>query len=195
MPFASRAGEKLEHALKAFGIDPAGWVCADLGCSTGGFTDCLLQHGAARVYAVDTGYGVLDYNLRKDPRVIVMERTNAMHVSLPEPVQLVTIDVSWTRQRNILPHARELVSPGGRGRIITLIKPHYEADPALLHGRGGVLPDEHVPAVIEEVSRQISQLGLAIAGTTTSPIRGSKGNREVLALLMRADESPSPPTG
>src|SRR5436309_2115272 len=101
MPFVSRAGQKLDHALDVFKIDVAGLTCADLGCNVGGFVDCLLQRGAAKVYAVDTGYGVLDWKLRKDARVIVMERTNAMHVALPERVTLVTIDVAWTRQQYI----------------------------------------------------------------------------------------------
>src|SRR5437762_12897685 len=108
MAFVSRAGQKLEHALTSFAIDVKGLTCADLGCSTGGFTDCLLQRGAAKVYAVDTGYGVLDWKLRKDARVVVMERTNAMHVMLPEPVDLVTIDVAGTRPRLILPDAARL---------------------------------------------------------------------------------------
>src|SRR5215213_1612736 len=112
-PFVSRAGQKLDHALATFGVDVTGFVCADLGSNTGGFVDCLLQRGADRVYAVDTGYGVLAWRLRKDPRVVVMERTNAMHVRLPEPVDLVTIDVAWTRQRHILPAARRLVGAGG----------------------------------------------------------------------------------
>src|SRR3954468_11369044 len=128
MAFVSRAGQKLEHALASFGIDVRDRVCADLGCSAGGFTDCLLQRGAKKIYAVETGYGVLDWKLRKDPRVVVMERTNAMHVTLPEPVRLVTIDVAWTRQRHILPAARKLLS--GDGCVVTLVKPHYEADPA-----------------------------------------------------------------
>src|ERR1700690_3710153 len=106
--YVSRAGQKLEHALRSFAIDPTGKICADLGCSTGGFTDCLLQHGASKVYAVDTGYGVLDWKLRKDSRVVVMERVNAMHVQLPELVDVVSIDVAWTRQRRILPSARKL---------------------------------------------------------------------------------------
>src|SRR5437773_5100228 len=135
MAFVSRAGQKLEHALTSFGIDVKGLTCADLGCSTGGFTDCLLQHGAAKVYAIDTGYGVLDWKLRKDPRVVVMERTNAMHVELPELVDLVTIDVAWTKQRIILPAAARALS--STGAVVTLIKPHYEAEPKML--RGGVL--------------------------------------------------------
>src|SRR3954467_13549113 len=125
MAFVSRAGRKLEHALASYAIDVSGLICADLGCSTGGFTDCLLQRGAAKVYAVETGYGVLDWKLRKDPRVVVMERTNAMHVTLPEPVAFITIDVAWTRQKHILPAARRLISDGGR--VVALVKPHYES--------------------------------------------------------------------
>ncbi len=125
MAFVSRAGQKLDHALSTFKINIADCICADLGCSTGGFTDCLLQRGAKKVYAVDTGYGVLDWKLRNDPRVVVMERTNAMHVELPEPVDVVTIDVAWTKQRNILPSARQIVAADAN--IVTFIKPHYEA--------------------------------------------------------------------
>src|SRR5580658_2270693 len=116
--FVSRAGAKLDHAVTAFSIAIEGKICADLGCSTGGFTDCLLQRGAAKVFSVDTGYGVLDWKLRNDPRVVVMERTNAMHVRLPEPVDLITIDVGWTRQRHILPSAGRLLAPGGS--VVTL---------------------------------------------------------------------------
>src|SRR5690349_10406174 len=130
MSFVSRAGLKLDHALAVFGIDVADLICCDFGSNTGGFVDCLLQRGAAKVYAVDTGYGVLEWKLRKDPRVVVMERTNAMHVTLPEPVALVTIDVAWTKQRNILPSARRILTPAGR--VVTLIKPHYEAEPGML---------------------------------------------------------------
>jgi 23S rRNA (cytidine1920-2'-O)/16S rRNA (cytidine1409-2'-O)-methyltransferase len=128
--FASRAGQKLEHALATFAIDVAGKTCADLGSNTGGFTDCMLKRGASKVYAIDTGYGVLDWKLRKDPRVVVMERTNAMHAVLPEPVSIVTIDVAWTKQQHILPAARRMVSDDGD--VISLIKPHYEAQPAQL---------------------------------------------------------------
>src|SRR5436305_1493020 len=111
--FVSRAGQKLEHALVNFGIDVSGWVCADLGSNVGGFVDCLLQSGAKKVYAIDTGYGALEWKLRKDPRVVVMERTNAMHVKLPEPVKLVSIDVAWTKQKNILPAARRMIDDDG----------------------------------------------------------------------------------
>src|SRR3954454_22275112 len=129
-PFASRAGLKLDHALTHFQVDVAGCVCADLGSNAGGFVDCLLRRGAEKVYAIDTGYGVLEWKLRKDPRVVVMERTNAMHAVLPEAVSRVTIDVAWTKQRHILPAARRMVSDDGL--VVTLIKPHYEADPSRL---------------------------------------------------------------
>ena len=177
--FVSRAGSKLDHALTAFSVAVRGKSCADLGCSTGGFTDCLLQRGAVRVFAVDTGYGVLDWKLRKDPRVVVMERTNAMHVRLPEPVELVTIDVGWTRQRNILPSARRLLAPGGS--VVTLIKPHYEADPSLL--RKGILPEQTVDEIVQTVKAEAKQAGWIWIDSVRSPIRGAGGNVEVLAKL------------
>ncbi len=177
--FASRAGQKLAHALRSFGIDVTGKTCADLGCSTGGFTDCLLQSGAAKVYAVDTGYGVLDWKLRKDPRVIVMERTNAMHVHLDEPVDWVTIDVAWTRQRRILPAAKRLLAKNGR--VITLVKPHYEADAAIL--RGGVLPTDRLDEVLAAVAVDVQAAGFSVVQTIPSPIKGATGNTEVLWLL------------
>jgi 23S rRNA (cytidine1920-2'-O)/16S rRNA (cytidine1409-2'-O)-methyltransferase len=177
--FASRGGEKLDHAMRAFNVSVDGLVCADFGSNTGGFVDCLLQRGAATVYAIDTGYGVLDWKLRNDPRVIVMERTNAIHVQLPDPIQLVTIDVAWTKQRIILPAARRVLAAGGS--VVTLIKPHYEAEPKLL--RGGVLPGESLPPVVEIVKRDIAAAGFSIAAITDSPIRGAKGNAELLAHL------------
>jgi 23S rRNA (cytidine1920-2'-O)/16S rRNA (cytidine1409-2'-O)-methyltransferase len=112
--FVSRAGQKLSAALDRFGVDPKGLICADLGSNVGGFTDCLLQRGATKVFAVETGYGVLDYKLRKDSRVVVMERVNALHVTLPELMDLVVIDLGWTPQKHILPHARELIKAEGR---------------------------------------------------------------------------------
>ncbi len=184
-PFVSRAGQKLDHALSAFELDVRGMTCADLGCNTGGFVDCLLQRGAAKVYAVDTGYGALDYKLRKDPRVVVMERTNAMHVVLPEVMNLVTIDVAWTRQKHILPSAARLIRPDGR--IITLIKPHYEADRALL--RQGVLPEAALDEVVDRVKRDIAASGLRIESQTNSPIKGAKGNRELLFQLLAMPRS------
>ena len=115
----------INFALTQFGMDVRGLVCADLGSNVGGFVDCLLQRGAGKVYSVDTSYGTLAWKLRKDPRVVVLERTNAMHVTLPEPVDFVTIDVGWTRQEKILPAAARMLKPGGR--VVTLIKPKAEA--------------------------------------------------------------------
>lgn len=179
--FVSRGGLKLDHALTAFAVDVAGLVCADLGCSTGGFTDCLLKRGAAKVYAVDTGYGVLDYTLRKDARVVVRERSNAMHVELPERVDFVTIDASWTRQHKLLPNVAKLLKPGGR--VVTLVKPHYETDGKAL--RKGVLPAELVDGVVETVRERIVACGFIVDAITPSPILGGQGNVEVLALLHR----------
>jgi 23S rRNA (cytidine1920-2'-O)/16S rRNA (cytidine1409-2'-O)-methyltransferase len=177
--FVSRAGEKLDHALTTFGLDVTGFICADFGANAGGFTDCLLGRGASKVYAIDTGYGALEWKLRNDPRVVVMERSNAMHVSLPEPVDLVTIDVAWTKQRHILPAARRVLKPVGA--VITLIKPHYEADPKLLIN--GVLPREMLESIIEQVKGNILESGFNVTDTVVSPIQGAKGNSEVLALL------------
>jgi len=187
MSFVSRAGLKLDHALTAFGLDVSGRTCADLGSNAGGFVDCLLQRGAARVYAIDTGYGALDWKLRNDPRVVVMERTNAMHASLPEKVGLVTIDVAWTRQRYILPAARRMV--GDAGDVVTLIKPHYEADAAQL--RGGVLPEEVVESIVRAVRLDIAAAGLELIALVTSPIKGAKGNVEVLAHLRPRSPLPA----
>ena len=177
--FVSRAGQKLDHALSAFALPVAGLTCADLGCSTGGFTDCLLHRGAARVYAVDTGYGVLDWKLRRDARVVVMERTNAMHVTLPEPAAVVTIDVAWTRQRHILPAARRVLAAGGS--VVTLVKPHYEAAAADL--RKGILPTDLIPDILNAVRADAAAAGFDVVATVESPIKGAKGNTEVLALL------------
>jgi 23S rRNA (cytidine1920-2'-O)/16S rRNA (cytidine1409-2'-O)-methyltransferase len=179
--FVSRAGHKLDHALLTFDLSVADRTCADLGCNAGGFTDCLLQRGAARVFAVDTGYGMFDYKLRRDPRVVVMERTNAMHVMLPQPIDVVVIDVAWTRQRHILPSARSMLTAGGR--IVTLVKPHYEADPNLLVR--GVLPSECLDQVRNMVVADIQSLGLRVDAQTMSPIEGAQGNAELLMLLTQ----------
>ena len=190
--FVSRAGQKLEHALETFAIDPAGWICADLGSNVGGFVDCLLQRGAAKVYSIDTGYGVLAWKLRKDPRVIVMERTNAMHATIPEAVRLVTIDVAWTKQKHILPAARRML--GRDGICISLIKPHYEADAKLL--KGGVLSPEHVESVIASLKPDFSQTGFELVQIARSPILGARGNAESLALLRPISKAPPhPPPG
>ncbi|MDD4889175.1 MAG: SAM-dependent methyltransferase [Phycisphaerae bacterium] len=184
--FVSRGGDKLAAALDAFAISPAGWACADFGCNVGGFVDCLLKRGAVRVYAIDTGYGALDYRLRKDPRVVVMERTNALHAQLPEPVQLVTIDVAWTKQELILPAAARALAPGGC--VITLVKPAYELGPAAL--RGGRLADDKAAEVLARLRERVAELapatGLAWAADVPSPVRTAKDNPEFLALLRKA---------
>lgn len=180
--FVSRAGQKLDHALSAFNIDVKELVCADLGSNTGGFVDCLLQRGAAKVYAIDTGYGALEWKLRKDPRVVVMERTNAMHATLSELVSFISIDVAWTKQKHILPAARRMLGPNGQ--VVTLIKPHYEAPATLL--RKGVLPAENLDAVVDAVKSDIAAAGFDIVGVTTSPIKGARGNTELLAYLRPA---------
>jgi len=177
--YVSRAGEKLHAALERFEIDPSGWVAADLGSHVGGFVDCLLKHGAARVHAVEPGYGVLAYTLRKDGRVVVHERTNALHFACPELCDLVTIDVGWTPQRLILPAARRMLRAGGA--IISLVKPHYEAAREQL--RDGVLMTEHLAAVLEACRGAAAGAGLAIEGEQESPLRGHGGNVEFLWLL------------
>lgn len=180
--YVSRAGAKLAHALSEFRLSPHGWTCADLGCSTGGFVDCLLRNGAARVYAVDRGYGVLAYQLRRDPRVVVMERTDALQLRLPEPVRLVTIDAGWTRQRLVLPAALRLLAADGV--IVSLVKPHYEADPSLL--RNGVLPDGSADEILRGARAMLAEIGLSILAEVESPIRGRAGNREFLWQLRPA---------
>lgn len=180
--YASRGGIKLARALDHFEIDPTGWTCADLGSNVGGFVDCLLRRGAERVYAIDTAYGVLDWSIRRDDRVVVMERTNALDVVLDEPVELVTIDVAWTRQHLVLPRAIDLVGPAGL--VISLVKPHYEADKRDL--RNGVLPDELVDPTVAAVLDRLESLGLRTLAKVESPIRGDGGNREILALLREA---------
>ncbi len=187
--YVSRAGVKLEHALREFGVDVTGLVCADFGCNVGGFTDCLLQHGAVKVYAIDTGYGVLDYRLRTDPRVIVMERTNVLHALTPEDhppservgfegVDLVTIDVGWTRQQHAIPAAVKWLAPGGW--IITLVKPQYEleADEKKSWLVEGTLAEERAEEVLKRALAQLPQLGVEVLASTTSPIRGAKSGRK-----------------
>ena len=182
MKFASRAGEKLEHAIREFKISVKGLVCADFGSSTGGFVDCLLQNGAEKVYAVETGYGVLDWKLRNDNRVVVMERINAMHVDLPEKVDFITIDTSWTRLENIIPSALKNLKPAGK--IITLLKPHYEVESKML--RKGKLQEELIPNVLGLVKNNLGEIDVEIIGETESPLVGQKGgNKEYLLYLKR----------
>lgn len=170
-PFVSRGGIKLQHALDTFSIEVRGKTCADLGCSTGGFTDCLLHNGARHVYAVDTAKNILEWKLRTDPRVTLMESTNALHATLPEPVDIVTIDVSWTKQKLIIPHAYTLLRE--TGDIITLVKPHYEAPKNML--TKGTLEEQFIPQVLEDVREEIQKNDVIVREYTESPIRGAKG--------------------
>jgi 23S rRNA (cytidine1920-2'-O)/16S rRNA (cytidine1409-2'-O)-methyltransferase len=181
--FASRGGEKLEAALNAFPIHLASYVCADVGASTGGFTDCLLQHGAVRVYAIDVGHGILDWKLRQDSRVIVMESTNARHIEhLPEPVHLVTIDASFISLKVLLPVVRGWLS--GPGEVIALIKPQFEAGKAQAARARGVIRDPEIHRkVLLDVLSFSQGAGYEPKAIIRSPLLGPKGNTEFLAYL------------
>jgi 23S rRNA (cytidine1920-2'-O)/16S rRNA (cytidine1409-2'-O)-methyltransferase len=199
-PFVSRAGVKIEHALDEFDLDVSGLVCADFGCNVGGFTDCLLQRGAGKVFALDTGYGTLAWKLRSDDRVVVMERTNALHADPPEGgVDLVTIDLAWTPQRHAIPVALKWLHdasaeavPGPA--IITLIKPHYElvGDEKKVLLRDGALEPADAETVLRRVLDAMDGLGATVVAHTKSPLTGRKssaskkgaGNVEYLALLV-----------
>jgi 23S rRNA (cytidine1920-2'-O)/16S rRNA (cytidine1409-2'-O)-methyltransferase len=183
-PYVSRGGVKLAGALDAFALDPDGLVAADLGASTGGFTDCLLQRGAARVYAIDVGYGQLHSKLRADPRVIVMERTNARHLEvLPEPIELVVIDASFISLEKLLPAAIALLT--SNGVIIAMVKPQFEVEPKL--APKGVVRDEEVRvAAIDRVSRAASALGMRERARADSVLAGPEGNRESFLYLVRS---------
>jgi 23S rRNA (cytidine1920-2'-O)/16S rRNA (cytidine1409-2'-O)-methyltransferase len=190
--YISRGGDKLAAALDAFPIPVQGATCADLGSHIGGFVDCLLQRGAKKVYSVDTSYGTLAWRLRKDPRVKVLERTNAMHVALPEPVDLVTIDVAWTPQARVLPNVHRLIHQD-TGHVVSLIKPHYEAPRELL--ADGVLREVEVDAILHHVHEQIREAHFEIRAMIESPLRGHGGNREFLAHLIPYGSFPSQSTG
>ena len=180
--YVSRGGLKLEAALLAFAVDVAAFDCVDFGSHAGGFVDCLLQHGAGRVFAVDPGYGVLDFRLRKDPRVVVCERTNALRFNCPAPCDLATIDVGWTPQRLILPVARRALKPSGS--VISLVKPQYEADPSDLEA--GIVPPDRLPTILARCRTEATEAGWDIQGEIESPIRGHGGNAEWLWLLRPA---------
>ena len=185
-PWVSRGGFKLDKALRAFGIDPAGSVCIDCGASTGGFTDVLLQNGAARVYAVDVGYGQLAWKLRTDERVVVMERTNARSLApemFPELMDLAVMDLSFISIRLILPAVHALLKPDGQ--CVCLIKPQFEAGRADV-GKKGVVRDRAVhERVLREMSAFFPTAGYTLAGLDYSPIRGPEGNIEYLAWLKK----------
>ncbi|MFW5719421.1 MAG: SAM-dependent methyltransferase [Candidatus Dojkabacteria bacterium] len=179
-PFVSRAGQKLAHGLKEFCVEVRDLVVADFGCSTGGFTDCLLQNGAAKVYAVDTAYGELAYKLRIDPRVVVLERNNAMHVQLPEKVDIITVDTSWTRQGKVMPNVITQIKDGGQ--VISLVKPHYEATRAELFK--GVAKPESIPDILDRVEKYFMSIGLQVLARTKSPIEGKRGGNEEWVYLL-----------
>lgn len=180
--FVSRGGVKLQAAIDQFHINPSGKVVLDVGSSTGGFVDCLLQNGASKVYALDTAYGELAWKLRNDPRVVVMERTNILHLqSLPEQMDLITIDAGWTKLELILPVVKQFLKPGGR--IIALLKPHYEGEKKNLVK--GVLPEGEAERVKGEVILKIRDLVYTIHDSIDSPILGGAGNREFLLLITQ----------
>ena len=188
LKYVSRGGLKLEFALRRLGVSASSLVAADLGCHRGGFTDCLLQHGASRVHAVDTGYGILDWKLRTDPRVVTHERANLLHWRSPEPLDLAVIDAGWTPQRLSLPVALRLVKP--EGVILTLVKPQYEAERSEL--LRGVLPRERLPAVTEKVRENLKPLGCAWE-EAESPVLGSGGNVEYWWLTRSVEKRPACP--
>ena len=177
--YVSRGGEKLSYALEHFEIDVDGKICADLGSSTGGFVDCLRQCGAKKVYSIDTAYGELAWKLRSDPRVVVMERTNALHVQLPEKVGVVTIDVGWTRQEKIVPYACSLLKKGGV--IVTLLKPSYEVTDSQKNRQE--LDGEKV---MKDVVASLGESGINIRGTVKSPIAGKRGGSVEYFLYVTA---------
>ena len=189
-PYVSRGGLKLEKALRDFGVDPTGFVCSDSGASTGGFTDCLLQQGAKKVFAIDVGYGQLDWKIRSDPRVVVMERTNVRYVTpeqLGEPLDLSVIDVSFISLRIVLPVIKTFLKPG-QGQVLCLIKPQFEAGKDKV-GKKGVVRE---PAVHQEVLDDFvgltKETGFTILGLTFSPVKGPEGNIEFLAHLTLAEQ-------
>jgi 23S rRNA (cytidine1920-2'-O)/16S rRNA (cytidine1409-2'-O)-methyltransferase len=182
--YVGRGGLKLEAALRHFAIEPAGWTCLDVGASTGGFTDCLLQHGAAKVYALDVGHGQLDWKIRSDPRVVVMEHCNARHLQpgdLPEKVRLAVADVSFISLTLILPPVAGVLTDGGM--MLALIKPQFELSRGEV-GRGGVVRDEAArQRAVDKIRDFAAARGWSWGGVVDSPITGADGNREFLCLL------------
>ncbi|MBL9037480.1 MAG: TlyA family RNA methyltransferase [Archangium sp.] len=187
LPYVSRGGLKLKAALDACGLDVRGFVCADIGASTGGFTDCLLQSGAVRVHAIDVGYGQLHEKLRKDPRVISRERVNARHLTdedLPEPVDVVVIDVSFISLTLVLPAVLPRLKPAGH--LIALVKPQFEVGPEHI-GHGGVVRDEAARrGAIERIRAFVRAQGLHEVSCLDSPVHGPAGNVEALLVSKRA---------
>ena len=188
-PYVSRGGLKLEKALRDFGVDPTGYVCSDSGASTGGFTDCLLQQGAKKVFAIDVGYGQLDWKIRSDPRVVVMERTNVRYVTqeqLGEPLDLSVVDVSFISLRIVLPVIKTFLKENA-GQVLCLIKLQFEAGKEKV-GKKGVVRDSAVhKEVLDDFVALTKEINFKILGLTFSPVKGPEGNIEFLAHLTLAD--------
>lgn len=183
--YVGRGGLKLEGALSCFSLDLTGLICLDIGSSTGGFTDCMLQYGAARVYAVDVGTDQLDEKLRADRRVVSMEKTDIRCAALPEQVDFVGTDVSFISLRQVIPHINRLLKPGGYA--VALIKPQFEAGRSAL-SKKGIVRDERVRRrVVEDITRYAVGCGFRLVGTADSPIRGGDGNTEYLMCLQKTD--------
>ena len=183
-PYVSRGGLKLEKALKEFGVNPTGYVCSDSGASTGGFTDCLLQKGAKKVFAIDVGYGQLDWKIRSDPRVVVMERTNVRHVipeQLGEPLDLSVVDVSFISLKIVLPVIKSFLKADGQ--VLCLIKPQFEAGREKVGKKGVVRDPQTHKEVLDQFVLLAKELDFQIMGLTFSPVKGPEGNIEFLAHL------------
>ena len=183
-PYVSRGGLKLEQALRDFGVDPTGFVCSDSGASTGGFTDCLLQQGASKVFAIDVGYGQLDWKIRSDPRVVVMERTNVRYVTpeqLGEPLDLSVVDVSFISLKIVLPVIKTFLKP--TGQVLCLIKPQFEAGKEKVGKKGVVREPETHKEVLDNFVALANELNFNILGLTFSPVKGPEGNIEFLGHL------------
>lgn len=187
-PYVSRGGLKLEKALRDFGVKPDGFVCSDSGASTGGFTDCLLQQGASKVFAIDVGYGQLDWKIRSDPRVVVMERTNIRYVTpadLGEPLDLSVIDVSFISLKIVLPTIKTLLKP--TGQVLCLIKPQFEAGKEKVGKKGVVRDPQTHKEVLDSFVALAKELRFRILGLTFSPVKGPEGNIEFLGHLTLDD--------
>lgn len=187
-PYVSRGGLKLEKALRDFGVKPEGYVCSDSGASTGGFTDCLLQQGASKVFAIDVGYGQLDWKIRSDPRVVVMERTNIRYVTpeqLGEPLDLSVVDVSFISLKIVLPAIKALLKP--TGQVLCLIKPQFEAGKEKVGKKGVVRDPETHCEVLDAFVSLAHSLNFRILGLTFSPVKGPEGNIEFLGHLTLED--------
>lgn len=186
-PYVGRGGLKLEAALEHFGIDPAGMVAMDVGCSTGGFTDCLLKRKAGKVYAIDVGYGQIDWSLRNDPRVVLLEKTNIRYLEkkmVPELVDIAVVDVSFISLLKVLPRVFEFL--GSKGKVLALVKPQFEAGKGMV-GKGGIVKDESIRlSAVDGVSKAAQETGFQTLGIFESPVRGQKGNIEYFIYLGRS---------